>query len=120
MPIRRGACPRDIAARSGDGERARYRNRWLNASPRRDPRSNADGPGLALLGPALQDRVTVQQSAVCFAVYQQRRRNGCVGALHEEIAMSLLAMIKPNGPSGFGYGSTAEDVTEGLSLNGKA
>ena len=29
-------------------------------------------------------------------------------------------MIKPNGPSGFGYGSTAEDVTEGLSLNGKA
>ena len=33
--------------------------------------------------------------------------------------MSLLAMIKPKGPSGFGYGSTAEDVTAGLSLNGK-
>ena len=33
--------------------------------------------------------------------------------------MSLLAMIKPNGPSGFGYGSTAEDVTAGLSLAGK-
>lgn len=33
--------------------------------------------------------------------------------------MSLLAMIKPKGPSGFGYGSTAEDVTAGLSLNDK-
>ncbi len=33
--------------------------------------------------------------------------------------MSLLAMIKPNGPSGFGYGSTAEGVTAGLSLDGK-
>ena len=33
--------------------------------------------------------------------------------------MSLLAMIKPKGPSGFGYGSTAEEVTGGLSLNGK-
>jgi NAD(P)-dependent dehydrogenase (short-subunit alcohol dehydrogenase family) len=39
--------------------------------------------------------------------------------LHEEIAMSLLAMIKSKGPSGFGYGSTAEDVTAKLSLNGK-
>jgi WW domain-containing oxidoreductase len=28
-------------------------------------------------------------------------------------------MIKPKGPSGFGYGSTAEDTTEGLSLQGK-
>jgi hypothetical protein len=34
--------------------------------------------------------------------------------------MSLLAMIKSNGPSGFGYGSTAEDVTAGLALNGKS
>ena len=34
--------------------------------------------------------------------------------------MSLLAAIKPNGPSGFGYGSTAEEVTAGLSLDGKA
>ena len=33
--------------------------------------------------------------------------------------MSLLALIKPNGPSGFGYGSTAEDVTRGLNLGGK-
>jgi NAD(P)-dependent dehydrogenase (short-subunit alcohol dehydrogenase family) len=33
--------------------------------------------------------------------------------------VSLLAMIKPRGPSGFGYGSTAEEVTGGLSLNGK-
>ena len=83
------------------------------------PGSNADAPGPALLGPALQNRVTVQQSAVRFAVHpenQQRRRYRCVGALHEEIAMSLLAMIKPNG---LGYGSTAEDVTRGFSLNGR-
>jgi WW domain-containing oxidoreductase len=33
--------------------------------------------------------------------------------------MSLLAKVLRNGPSGFGYGSTAEDVTEGLSLQGK-
>jgi NAD(P)-dependent dehydrogenase (short-subunit alcohol dehydrogenase family) len=33
--------------------------------------------------------------------------------------MSLLALIKPNGPSGFGYGSTAEAVTRGLDLAGK-
>jgi NAD(P)-dependent dehydrogenase (short-subunit alcohol dehydrogenase family) len=33
--------------------------------------------------------------------------------------MSLYAMIKPKGPSGFGYGSTAEEVTAGLSLSGK-
>ncbi len=33
--------------------------------------------------------------------------------------MSLLALIKPKGPSGFGYGSTAEDVTAGLNLTGK-
>ena len=39
--------------------------------------------------------------------------------LREEIAVSLLALIKPNGPSGFGYGSTAEDVTAGLALEGK-
>ena len=28
--------------------------------------------------------------------------------------MSLLAIFKGKGPSGFGYGSTAEDVTKGL------
>ncbi len=33
--------------------------------------------------------------------------------------MSLYALFKPNGPSGFGYGTTAERVTEGLSLQGK-
>lgn len=33
--------------------------------------------------------------------------------------MSLYALIKRNGPSGFGYGSTAEDVTAGLDLGGK-
>jgi WW domain-containing oxidoreductase len=33
--------------------------------------------------------------------------------------MSLIQYLKINGPSGFGYGSTAEEVTEGLSLAGK-
>lgn len=33
--------------------------------------------------------------------------------------MSLYEFFKPKGPSGFGYGSTAEQVTEGLSLSGK-
>ncbi len=33
--------------------------------------------------------------------------------------MSLVQLFKPKGPSGFGYGSTAEQVTEGLSLEGK-
>ena len=33
--------------------------------------------------------------------------------------MSLLARIRQRGPSGFGYGSTAEDVTAELSLAGK-
>lgn len=33
--------------------------------------------------------------------------------------MSLLSLLMPKGPNGFGYGSTAEDVTAGLSLEGK-
>lgn len=33
--------------------------------------------------------------------------------------MSLYEHFKRNGPSGFGYGSTAEDVTAGLDLTGK-
>ena len=33
--------------------------------------------------------------------------------------MSLLATFKGKGPSGFGYGSTAEDVTSGLDLSGR-
>ena len=33
--------------------------------------------------------------------------------------MSLLATFKGKGPSGFGYGSTAEDVTGGLDLSGR-
>jgi WW domain-containing oxidoreductase len=33
--------------------------------------------------------------------------------------MSLYQFLKSSGPSGFGYGSTAEQVTEGLSLRGK-
>lgn len=33
--------------------------------------------------------------------------------------MSLVGQIKGKGPSGFGYGSTAEEVTRGLDLTGK-
>jgi len=33
--------------------------------------------------------------------------------------MSVLAMLKGKGPSGYGYGSTAEVVTQGLALKGK-
>jgi len=33
--------------------------------------------------------------------------------------MSLLALLKGKGPTGFGYGSTAEDVTAGNDLTGK-
>ncbi len=33
--------------------------------------------------------------------------------------MSLVSMLKGKGPSGFGYGSTAEDVTQGLDLSGR-
>ncbi len=33
--------------------------------------------------------------------------------------MSLYAMFVPNGPSGFGYRSTAEEVSQGLELSGK-
>jgi WW domain-containing oxidoreductase len=33
--------------------------------------------------------------------------------------MSLYERFKSNGPSGFGYGSTAEEVTKGLSLAGR-
>lgn len=33
--------------------------------------------------------------------------------------MSLISLLKPNGTSGFGYGSTAEDVTANMSLTGK-
>ncbi len=33
--------------------------------------------------------------------------------------MSILSAIKGKGPSGFGYGSTAEQVTEGIDLHGK-
>ncbi len=32
--------------------------------------------------------------------------------------MSLVSMLKGTGPSGFGYGSTAEDVTQDLDLSG--
>jgi hypothetical protein len=72
------------------------------------------------ISPALPDPATAQQCAVPFGTYPSRR-NGCVGRVaREEIAMSLLAIIKPNGPSGFGYGSTAEGVTAGLSLDGRS
>lgn len=35
-------------------------------------------------------------------------------------AVSLLSRIRPAGPSGFGYGSTADDVTTGLDLRGQS
>ena len=33
--------------------------------------------------------------------------------------MSLLALIKPKGSNGFGYGTIAEEVTKGIDLTGK-
>ena len=33
--------------------------------------------------------------------------------------MSLVALLKGKGPSGYGYGSTAEVVTQGISLKGR-
>lgn len=33
--------------------------------------------------------------------------------------MSLLSILKPKGPNGFGYGSTAEEVTREIDLTGK-
>jgi NAD(P)-dependent dehydrogenase (short-subunit alcohol dehydrogenase family) len=33
--------------------------------------------------------------------------------------VSLLSLLRPAGPNGFGYGSTAEEVTAGLELTGK-
>jgi hypothetical protein len=33
--------------------------------------------------------------------------------------VSLYSLLAPNGPTGFGYGSTAERVTEGLDLAGR-
>jgi NAD(P)-dependent dehydrogenase (short-subunit alcohol dehydrogenase family) len=33
--------------------------------------------------------------------------------------MPLIALLKPKGPTGFSYGSTASDVTAGVSLTGK-
>src|SRR5271163_1423954 len=33
--------------------------------------------------------------------------------------MSILSIVSRNGPTGFGYSSTAEDVTSGASLAGK-
>src|SRR4249920_1334988 len=35
------------------------------------------------------------------------------------VVMSLLSMLRGKGPSGFGYGSTAEAVTEGIDLRGR-
>ena len=34
-------------------------------------------------------------------------------------SMSLLSMLRGKGPSGFGYGSTAEEVTQGIDLHGR-
>src|SRR5271166_3018195 len=65
--IRRGRTPRTRSA----------------AKP--DPGSNADGPGPAMLGPDLQDRATVHQSAVRFAVHLETSSADAmyaIGALH--------------------------------------
>src|SRR4051812_10963234 len=34
--------------------------------------------------------------------------------------VSIYGALAPKGPSGFGYGSTAEEVTEGISLAGQS
>jgi WW domain-containing oxidoreductase len=47
----------------------------------------------------------------CNAIVHRARR--------EETNMSLYQHFKSKGPSGFGYGSTAEEVTAGLNLTGK-
>jgi len=36
------------------------------------------------------------------------------------VEMSLVSLLKGNGPSGYGYGTTAEVVTQGISLRGKS
>jgi NAD(P)-dependent dehydrogenase (short-subunit alcohol dehydrogenase family) len=41
------------------------------------------------------------------------------GALAGWSPVSVLSRIKPKGPSGFGYGTSADAVTEGLDLRGK-
>ena len=41
------------------------------------------------------------------------------GLPYNERLMSLIAAFKKNGPSGYGYRTTAEQVTEGLDLRGK-
>lgn len=33
--------------------------------------------------------------------------------------MSIYSMLRPKGPNGYGYGTTAEDVTRGLDLSGR-
>jgi NAD(P)-dependent dehydrogenase (short-subunit alcohol dehydrogenase family) len=43
----------------------------------------------------------------------------CSVAKREEFPMSLLGMLKGKGPSGYGYGSTAEVVTQGIALKGR-
>jgi hypothetical protein len=41
------------------------------------------------------------------------------GACSSELLMSLVSLLKGKGASGFGYGSTAEVVTQGIALKGK-
>jgi WW domain-containing oxidoreductase len=52
---------------------------------------------------------------------RRSQRSSRAGAPRSAIlaAMSLYSMLAPKGPNGFGYGSTAEDVTSGLDLKGK-
>jgi NAD(P)-dependent dehydrogenase (short-subunit alcohol dehydrogenase family) len=50
------------------------------------------------------------------------RRSGLAleAAPYQKSDVSLYAALSPRGPNGFGYGSTAEEVTQGLSLSGKS
>ena len=108
----------DVTAHRQSGEEVEENHMKLQAEA-----AQSDGGGPALLGPAFARSAYSAAECSSFRHPSGKRAEPTqwvrCGALHEEIAMSLLAMIRPNGPSGFGYGSTAEDVTAGISLNGK-
>ena len=82
--------------------------------------SAAESSDLRRIGPALPDPATAQQSAVPFGNPAEPTQWVRWGALRmRKSPCRYWPCIKPNGPSGFGYGSTAEDVTAGLSLDGR-
>jgi len=70
--------------------------------------------------------VSAPHGEASIAVTLQRLGERCLRPLCLDFAsarenenVSLYQYFQPNGPSGFGYGSTAEQVTEGLTLAGK-